>query len=153
MRNLFILLLSLAAYSPIHAQTYYGDQSEIDKILSRSAAWSEHYVEGDIRALADLYTEDGMILPNGALIISGKDAIAERFQLKEGYTAVYHKATPEEISIHEDTAYDIGYYEGTTQNEAGESSSFYGKYIIIWHKRDGVWSIYADIWNSAPERK
>lgn len=140
----------LVSFSSI-AQKYTGDQVEIDAILRQADAWSEHYMNSDTRKLANLYTQDGKIMPTNAPIISGRDAIAERFQLPEGVTAIDHRVSPEEISVMGDTAFDYGYYEGITKNESGEESAFKGKYVIIWKKVEDTWYIYLDIWNSIPQ--
>ncbi|NND93675.1 MAG: nuclear transport factor 2 family protein [Flavobacteriales bacterium] len=129
------------------AQKYSGDQSDIDAIIRQSDAWSEYYVEGDVRKLAELYSIDGKIMPNNSEIISGRDAIAEKFQPKEGIIALQHKVSPEEITVLGHMAYDYGYYEGVTRDERNIESPFKGKYVIIWKKIEGEWYIYLDIWN------
>ena len=46
-----------------------------------------------------------------------------------------------------DTAYDFGYYYGTTIVEGKEAESWKGKYVIVWKRVDGDWKMYLDIWN------
>ena len=147
MKKVVLLICTLALCLSTAAQTYTGDQQDVDEILRQVDAWSEYYVNGEVRKLAGLYTEDGKIMPNNADIITGRDAIAERFQLKDAVVAIHHKVTPEEIVIENETAYDHGYYEGATKDETGLESPFRGKYVIVWKKVDGTWLIYLDIWN------
>lgn len=135
----------------LSAQVYTGNSTEIQTILQHIDAFSEAYMNGDYDAIANAYTEDGMIMPAGPKIIKGRAAIRERWVLPDGVSVPYHKIKPEEITIIEDTAYDIGYYEGRTRRADGEESSWQGKYVIIWKKTDGDWKIYADIWNQVAD--
>lgn len=147
MRFTFLLLLFLASIH-IPAQEFNGNRTDIDAILRQSERWSEHYVNESLRGLAELYTDDGKILPNGADIIEGREAIAEHFKMKEGYSPLSHTVQSEEITICGEYAYDYGYYQGTNENARKEQNSFSGKYVIIWKKLDGKWLIYVDIWNA-----
>lgn len=129
------------------SQNYEGKQKEIDKILKNIKQFSQHYVDGEIAKLARCYTTDGKLFPSNSDIIEGTEAIEKRWQLKEGTRILSHKATPLEIKVVKDTAYDFGYYEGVSVNAAGEEYPFKGKYVIVWKKVDKDWKIYLDIWN------
>lgn len=104
-------------------------------------------------SLAMTYTEDAKIMPPGADIISGREAIKLRWILPDGVDVLMHKVTPTEIKILGDHAYDLGYYEGNTRRRDGSEVSWKGKYIIVWKKVQSDWQIYADAWNriDAPE--
>jgi ketosteroid isomerase-like protein len=41
--------------------------------------------------------------------------------------------------------------KGKTQQADGSEVSWRGKYVIVWHKRQGEWKIYLDIWNRVKE--
>lgn len=129
------------------AQNYQGDSSEINKILTNIQNFSQAYMDGDFRKMANAYTLDGKIMPNNTMIIEGHEAIYEQWVLPEGVKILQHKVSPEEIKIMEDYAYDIGYYEGQTKQLDGNVVSWKGKYVIVWQKVDNVWKIYVDIWN------
>ena len=117
------------------------------QIRATAAAFSAAYVAGDYKAIGAIYTIDGKIFPNNARIIQGQDAIAARFKLPEGVKALTHKTEAEDILIEGDTAYDHGYYSGSTQSADGTVSGFKGKYVIVWKKIGGKWKMYLDIWN------
>lgn len=129
------------------SQTYNGDREEIEKILQNIELFSESYTSGDYDALANAYCKEGVILPPGAPIIKGREAIKQRWIVPEGIRVPYHKITPTEITVIADWAYDIGYYEGTTIKRNGDKVDFNGKYLIVWKKEDGDWKIHADAWN------
>lgn len=140
------LFLLIASYQ-VNAQSLTGNPEDINEILENIKKFSTYYTSGDYGALANSYTSDGVILPPGADIIKGREAIKQRWILPEGVSVPYHKITPAEINVLGDHAYDIGYYEGRTIRKDGSEVSWKGKYLIVWRKEDGEWKIYADAWN------
>jgi len=122
-------------------------ESDEKQIRNAIANFSKAYMAGDHVAIGKLYTVDGKIFPVNTAIIEGQNAIASRFKLPDGITALNHKINPSEIRIEGNTAYDYGYYEGITSDKEGKEIPFKGKYVIVWKKIDGVWKIYLDIWN------
>lgn len=145
-----LLLFTLPLTGIYHAlaQEYSGPQEEIDKIMEVSRAFSSYYMNSEFDSLANVYTADAGILPPKADIIRGREAIKNRWILPEGVTVTHHKATPTELRVIGDFAYDVGYYEGTTRRKDGAEVSWQGKYLIIWQKVDGEWKIHMDVWNS-----
>lgn len=142
---LFPLLLMFSASA--FAQQYQGPQEDIDQILKNTAAFSQAYMQADYQTLANSYTADAKILPPGADIIAGREAIKNRWQLPEGVRILHHKVSPQEIEVLGNTAYDMGYYEGKTQRADGSTVSWKGKYLIVWKKEAGDWKMYLDAWN------
>ncbi len=141
--SLFVLLLSCS----LTAQTYSGNQEDIDRILSNIKDFSISVMNSDYASIGRAYTVDAKIFPNNTDIIRGREAIIGYWTLPEGVQIKYHKITPEEIKILGNEAYDYGYYEGTTRRADGTELSWKGKYVIIWRKIDQDWKMYLDIWN------
>ena len=111
--------------------------TEADKaiILKNIAAFSQHVMNGDAKAIAAAYTDNGKIFPNDRDIMEGTDALIKYWTPHPKYQTTHHKITPSEIKILGNEAYDYGYYEGKTLNkESGEASSWRGKYVIVWKK-------------------
>lgn len=129
------------------AQNPLGNENEIKRISENIVTFSNYYTSGKYKDLANMYCIDAIILPPGAAIIKGREAIRQRWILPEGVSVPYHKISPSEISVKENWAYDIGYYEGTSIKKNGDKVNFKGKYLIVWKKEDGDWKIYADAWN------
>lgn len=123
----------------------FSDLEEIHKNISK---FSKAYMDGNIDALVDMYTDDGKIFPNNRKIMAGKTELLSYWAIPEGVKILHHKVTPTEIKIENDIAYDFGYYEGTTLTKDKKEVSWQGKYIIIWKKIKGEWKIYLDIWNN-----
>ncbi|WGD33818.1 DUF4440 domain-containing protein [Olleya sp. YS] len=122
-------------------------KSDIDIIKENTIAFSKAYMEGDIDALANKYTDDGKIFPNNINIISSKESIKKYWMLPEGVKIISHKVTPTEIKVEGNYAYDYGYYEGKTRTQENEEVSWKGKYVIVWKKTGDDWKIFLDIWN------
>jgi ketosteroid isomerase-like protein/peptidoglycan/xylan/chitin deacetylase (PgdA/CDA1 family) len=125
-----------------------GDQAEIDAILHAIKDFSRAYRDREYAKMAEAYTRDGKIMPDGVGIIDGHDRIEKRWRIPEDRSIEEHIVTPVEITIVDDTAYDHGYYEGATRMPDGSLVRWTGKYVVVWKKEDGEWKMYLDIWNS-----
>lgn len=148
-RHHYLTLATLVATLSIcNAQTYSGDQADIDHILQKAKDFSDYVVAADYVKIVESYTEDAKIFPNNLDILEGKEAILNYWTLPEGVQTTHHKLMPSEIKVMDDEAYDYGYYEGKTKRANGEESSWRGKYVVIWRKVDGDWKMYLDIWNA-----
>ncbi|MFK7748711.1 MAG: DUF4440 domain-containing protein [Kordia sp.] len=130
------------------SQTYSGDQQDIDQILQNVKNFSSYVNTSNYEMIAASYTKDAKIFPQSGDIIVGVANIQKYWQLPEGVQTMNHKITPVEITVVDDTAYDHGYYEGTTVRSNGEKSSWKGKYVIVWKRVGADWKMYLDIWNS-----
>ena len=131
--------------------SFQTNEQSKDEILDNIRAFSKAYVEGDYDAIADSYSEDGKIMPAGARIIEGKEAIKKRWMVTDGSKILNHEINPSEIFFLGNYAYDYGYYNGKTESSDGRISTWKGKYVIVWKKIDGNWKIYLDIWNRVNE--
>jgi len=148
MKSSLVLLAFLSFTFSASSQTYTGDESEIETILALIEGFSKAVMAGDDAAIAAAYTDDAKIFPNNLDIIAGREKIQGYWVKAEGYTTTHHQVTPSEIKIIGDEAYDYGYYEGATLGPDGKTSTWKGKYVIVWKKIDGEWKIYLDIWNN-----
>jgi uncharacterized protein (TIGR02246 family) len=101
---------------------------------------------GDTAALADLYTENGQLLPAGSDSVTGKEAIQNFWQgvMDMGIRSV--NLEPIEVEGHGDTAIDGGKY--TLRGESGNVLDR-GKYLVIWKQQAGQWKLHRDMWTSS----
>ncbi|MEP5612978.1 MAG: nuclear transport factor 2 family protein [Cyclobacteriaceae bacterium] len=146
-RSILISSLVLLSTFNCQSQDYQGDQKDIDQILKNIETFSTSYMNADYERLANSYSINGKILPPGADIIQGRQAIKKRWTLPEGVVILNHKVTPIEIKVVGEYAYDVGYYEGRTRRRDETEVSWKGKYLIVWISEEGDWKIYADAWN------
>lgn len=123
------------------------ERAEIEELSRR---FSAAYVRGDAETMAGLYTPDAVIFPGNREALRGTDAIRAYWMLDEGERVTMHRATPTEIRIDGDHAYDHGVFEiaGMRNGEAWGPS--YGKYVIVWRRTPQGWRMHLDMWNSRP---
>ncbi|MCB0375165.1 MAG: DUF4440 domain-containing protein [Sinomicrobium sp.] len=131
-------------------RTLSAPKSERDKIMENSRKFSEAYISADYDAMANAYTADAKIFPGNAGIITGREAIKNRWTLPEGVTVLQHRTRSVELKFIGDYAYDYGYYEGKTKRADKTETAWKGKYVIVWRKEGNDWKMYLDIWNNMP---
>lgn len=114
-------------------------------------AFEAAFDAGDGKALAELYTEDAVLLPPGAERIEGRAKIAEFWQ--GAMDAGLEDPSLEAVEVVElgDYAYEVGALSITAQDADGQPAPVSGKYIVIWQRGDdGTWRLHRDIWNLDP---
>jgi uncharacterized protein (TIGR02246 family) len=138
LRIALISALCLVAMVAARAQ----DKSEIEKLNARFA---EHFNKGDAAGVAAMYTEDAVVLPPGAGIISGRNDI-QAFWQKAAETLGDVKLTTVDVKpLGERAARETGYF--SLRTKASPSQEMTGKYVVVWEKVGAEWKLSADIWN------
>ena len=146
-----LLMAALTFTGCQHTRSQQTATADTDSILAQSRRLSEAYVRGDIEALVAIYTADGVAAPGGRDFVRGRQALYALWALPEGRTIVRHAATPVELLVDGDHAYDWGYYEGQAAQDGEPRNTFQGAYTIIWERGDdGVWRIAVDMWYGLP---
>lgn len=142
---------ALSATSALAQQPAGRNAADLAAISKAGALFSQLYMRGDHQAMANLYTEDGLIFPPGRPIIRGRAAIADYWKLQPGVSVVDHKTTADSIIIRGDIAYDYGTFRSQNAREGQRGNPGLGKYVIVWRRQgDGRWLMHLDIWNSSP---
>ena len=111
--------------------------------------WMQLVKAKDAAAIAQLYAEDGAVMPPNAPIGKGRAAIQQTWASMMGTPGFDLTITPEQILVSSsgDMALDRGTYRltvapgGTTQTDTG-------KYVVVWRKIGDDWKAAADIFNS-----
>ncbi len=120
-----------------------------DAIAAVIDVFMNRFAEGDSKGMAQLYTEDGQLLPNDSDFVSGRQAIREYWRdLFEANEALGIKSAKLERLVlegHGETAIEVGRY--TLSGEGGDPMGE-GKYIVIWKREGGEWKLHRDIWNN-----
>lgn len=120
-------------------------------IEDQGARFSAAYVRGDADAMAALYTPDAVIFPDDSEMIGGRDAIRAFWALAPGERITSHRATPTEIRIEGNHAYDYGVYEISGERNGKAWGPSRGKYVIVWRRAPDGWRMHLDMWNSRPQ--
>jgi ketosteroid isomerase-like protein len=103
------------------------------------------FVRSDAASLADLYTEDGMVLPSGSEIIRGKENIQKFWQRIMDLGARQAKLETLEVERLLDTANELGRY--TFKSESGKVVD-QGKCMVIWKHENGEWKLHRYMFTS-----
>lgn len=115
------------------------------EIRSVNNQFESNIAAGNASAMADLYTEDGMLLPAGSEIIRGKEGIAGYWQSAFDMGVKQVKLDSVDVENHGNTAIELGNY--TISGEGGQVFD-QGKYIVVWKMVNDQWRLQKDIWNS-----
>jgi uncharacterized protein (TIGR02246 family) len=141
-----ILVAGLLAFaSPARA----GDVE--DAIEAANAKMVAEYAAGDSKAIAEAYTEDAVMLPPDATVVSGRAAIAKLWKgwIDDGLKDLTLKSTA--IESAGDLAYEVGDFSLQVPGEDGKLTTAPGNYVVVWKRGgDGVWRLKVDTWNDAP---
>ena len=117
-----------------------------DEIVAANKAFMTIFERGDSISMANLYTDDGSLMPTNSDFVNGKEGIAAVWQ--SVFDAGLKQATLETLEVEGlgNTAYEVGKY--TLLLDGGKVADS-GKYIVIWKKKDGQWKLYRDIFNTS----
>lgn len=99
-------------------------------------------------ALDAVYTVDARILPPGAPMVSGREAIkkfwADLIQSMNAKSAVLASV---EVMPAGDGVVEIGRATLTVEPERQSAMQVEVKYVVYWRQEDGQWKWHVDIWN------
>ena len=142
-----LALGALACHLPASPRTR---RAEVDTLRQRLvAAWAA----GDAAALADLWTDDAIVMPQGEPAVAGREAILARARAAFELYRARLVLRPEEVMVAGDYAFDRGSYTLTLAPRDGKAPALREeKYLLVlrWQP-DGGWRIARGISNaSAP---
>ena len=111
--------------------------------------WLQLVKAKDAAAIAELYAEDGAVMPSNAPIGKGRTAIQQTWaslMQTPGFDLTF---VPEQIIVSSsgDMALDRGTYRLAVAPK-GTAMTDTGKYVVVWRKIAGEWKAAADIFNS-----
>ena len=111
--------------------------------------WLQLVKAKDAAGIADLYAEDGAVMPPNAPIGKGRAAIQQTWASMMNTPGFSLTFTPEQILLSSsgDMALDRGTYSLTIA-PGSITQMDTGKYVVVWRKIGGEWKAAADIFNS-----
>jgi uncharacterized protein (TIGR02246 family) len=123
-----------------------GPMDASNEIKEANKTFMEAFNNGDAKAMAMLYTENGKLYPSNSDIIEGREAIEMYWQ--GGMNMGIRKVMLETVSAEKygSVAIEEGRY---TSYLEGDQVLDQGKYIVTWKKEDGKWKLDLDIWNTS----
>lgn len=149
---LFVCLLVGALGGLVACQQQPVESREEAELAVRAAseAWLGAVGEGDLEAALSFYAEDAFLMPYGAPLADDRAEIrqfwADTLDIP-GFDLAWVPLTIE-VSESRDLAYEVGGFDLTVTDEAGEPGLTEGKYVAVWARQaDGQWKVVADIFN------
>lgn len=126
-----------------------GTAGDTHAIRLASERWLELIREKNASAIAQLYAEDGALMPPNSPMAKGHRDIQSAWQSMMQVPGFDLTFKPETIVVSSsgDMALDRGTYD-LTMNPPGGPVRDNGKYVVVWRKIDGEWKAAADIFNS-----
>jgi ketosteroid isomerase-like protein len=131
----------------LYSSNRTNDEALIRKI---DALWSKAAEDKDLEGAVYPYAEDASMLPFGAPIATGTDAIRKTWaalMAKPGYSLTF---VPTRINVASsgDMAWEIGTFALTVNDAQGKPMEIPGKYVVTWRKIGPTWKVTADIFNT-----
>jgi ketosteroid isomerase-like protein len=124
--QVIVSAICLCFSAPAMAQDKATIQSLNDK-------FAQAFNAGDAAAVAALYTDDAVILPPGAEMMKGKNAIQ-----------AFWKGAAEQLG--DGAVREIGTF--TFRTKGAQPQDITGKYVVVWEKVGSDWRLATDIWNT-----
>jgi len=117
-----------------------------EDIASVNRLFEKRFASGDASGMASLYTRDAMLMPPGAEVQQGAEAIGGFWQMAMDMGIKTARLTTLEITEAGENAIEVGEYElGGAEDLVLDR----GKYLVIWKKEKGNWRLAKDIWNTS----
>ncbi len=141
-----VTTMFLGIVAPVQAHDMRADQKKIEELGN---LWVAAVARKDVKAIANIYTMDGVFLPQNGPMTVGREAIGKAWTglLKLPGVSLTFKPTRIDVSNAGDMAADIGTYELSFDGKQGRVQD-QGKYVVVWKKVDGEWKALADIFNT-----
>jgi ketosteroid isomerase-like protein len=109
---------------------------------------SEVFGKRNFAALDDIYTRNARILPPGAPMISGREAIKKFWSdLVQSANATSAVLASVDVMPVGDGAVEIGKATLTVEPPGQTAAQMEVKYMVYWQQEDGRWKWHVDIWN------
>jgi len=109
---------------------------------------SEVFGKRNFDALDAVYTADARILPPGAPMISGREAIKKFWtDLVQSVNAKSAVLSSVEVMPAGDGVVEIGRATLQAEPEGQAAMQLEVKYVVYWRQEEGRWKWHVDIWN------
>lgn len=123
------------------------DQIRVAMAVTNALFNTEVVGKRNFAALDDVYTSEARILPPGAPMISGREAIKTFWSdLVQSANAQSAVLTSVDVMPAGDGVVEIGKAVLTVAPE-GQPAQMEVKYVVYWQHEDSRWKWHVDIWN------
>ena len=123
----------------------------VEEVRARSEAMLAYERAGDAHSVAQMFTEDGVLMLSNRPLLQGRDAIAELYdELYGRFDLSGASSKPATIEVHGDLAYERGTNRSVAKTDKA-SYEMVGKYVIVWKRQDADW--YVAVFSSSSDSK
>ncbi len=120
-------------------------------IEQRVRVFEAAFNQGDMAALAALYTEDAALMPPDSNTITGRPAIQQFWQSVQDAGMRHIVMSTQQVESSGELATEVATADLTAEAGDGTTSTIPLKYVVVWRREaDGQWRLAVDIWNSCP---
>ena len=113
-------------------------------LVSTGTAWQDAFDTGDAAQVANVYSQNGRLLPPHGEPVVGREAI-QAFWAGLLESGAHIQTQLEELGEEGHLGFRMGSF---TVKDSDGTVIDDGQFIEIWKKRDGHWWFDIDIWNS-----
>jgi len=139
---------ALAAMALLLAAAPALAQQAPAEIAEAARRFEQAFNRGDAAAVAALYTQDAALLPPGAEMAIGRQAVQTFWQGAYEAGARNLSLRPLGFEAYSDAAgREIGRFALDAPGQGGGTARVEGKYVLIWKKTAEGWRVDTDIWN------
>lgn len=142
-----LILSALFALTSCVATRPSSSASE-GEVREASDRFRDARLRGDAVALAEQFTDDGILMVPGVPDATGRVAVREL--LKEMFASVRIEdleVRSQEIQVIGDVAYELAWYSEVNVRKDG-SYRFEGRYLIVWKREAGKgWRVHRNLYN------
>ena len=110
---------------------------------------TEVFGKRNLAALDDIYTDDARILPPGAPMVSGREAVKQFWAaLVESANAKSAVLSSVDVMPAGDGVVEIGKATLTVEPPGQSPAQMEVKYVVYWRQENGRWKWPVDIWKT-----
>jgi ketosteroid isomerase-like protein len=119
------------------------------KLQADATSWFDFYAKADGAGMASLYAEDAVLMPPGALAVTGRAGIGMYLGEDAAKTKAAGLSLKNGTVTGVDVSGDTGWISGTYMVvDASGATVDGGSYLSVHHLTNGAWLYVRDIWNS-----
>lgn len=139
-----LLLIALLPALAMLSSCSSNEDDPTAAIALNNKAFVEHFLAGDEKSLAALYTEDAKVIAPGVKVAKGQPEIAAfwRGVMDSGIKDLSLRTL--EVESSGDMAYEVGAVSILGQDGSPSGA----RYLVVWKRIDGKWFLHRDIWNN-----
>ena len=143
-----IIFINLLIISCESKATFDIDKARIH-IDKKNKKYMEFYNNGDASGVAELHTNNALVMPPNIDMVKGKSSIKKAISDEVSAGATDLAFTTINMYGNEDFVTEVGRYSLNVKNEGEIVMSDSGKYVVLWEQvSKNNWLMKTDIWNS-----